>query len=104
LNFSKTFLVVGSNSQLSLRIIENLPSNNTFVLYNSIPKYKHENILYFSINELNKLPKIDVVFIISAFIPDKINSFEDNQNLYNVNVDFIKKISSNFKDSKLIYA
>lgn len=104
MNYSKTFLVVGSNSQLSLRIIENLPSNNTFVLYNSIPKYKHENVLYFSISELNKLPKIDVVFIISAFIPDNINSFEDNQNLYNVNVDFIKKISSHFKDSKLIYA
>ncbi len=104
MNLSKTYLIVGSNSSLSLRIIDNLPAKNTFVLYHSKPKYKHENVTYFSINELGKLPKIDVVFIISAFVPDKINSSENNLDLYNVNVDFINKICNHFKDSRLIYA
>jgi nucleoside-diphosphate-sugar epimerase len=62
------------------------------------------NVTYLGISELSKLPKIDVVFIISAFIPEKINSFNDNNELFKVNVEFIKKIADHFKDSKLIYA
>jgi UDP-glucose 4-epimerase len=101
---SKTYLVVGANSPLSLAILDGLPKKNIFVLYHSVPAQKREDVTYFSLSELGKLPKIDVVFIISAFVPDKINSFNDNSELFKVNVELIKKITDFFKDSRLIYA
>lgn len=104
MNSSRTYLIVGANNPLSLRLTENLPSKNTFVLYNSAPTFKKEGVTYYGIDDLNKLPKIDVVFIISAFVPDRMDSFNDNLELFNVNIQFIKKISDCFKDSKLIYA
>ncbi len=97
-------MIVGANSPLSLNIIESLPAENTLVLYHSKPKYKREGVKYFSSTELSKIPKVDVVFIISAFIPEPGRNLNSEKELFDVNVEFIKTITTHFKFSRLVFA
>src|SRR3989344_1105530 len=93
----KNILVIGSNSFLASCLISKLKASaNIIGVYNQATNLHQPDVSYVNSNDIDKLEdKIELVYLISAFIPQ--GNKWDNEKLYSVNVGLTEKIVSKFK-------
>lgn len=103
---SKT-LIVGANSFLAQRLIQELKDNGNEVIgvFNDNKNNLKSKIKYHSVKQINQLKNdFNQVFIISGFLTSKELTIKENINkLYNSNVELIEKICTHFFSAKIIY-
>ena len=99
-----TSVVIGANSFLGQEIIskELLLNNKVFGIYHKNKDKLLQKAIYYSIEEFYSLnKKVDVIYLVSAYVPDRnVNQ----ENLFKVNVKLVKDISCLFPDAKIVLA
>ena len=99
-----TSVIIGANSFLGQEIIskELLLNNQVLGVYHKNKDKLSQKAAYYSLEEFLLLEKeIDIVYLVSAYVPDGNVNQED---LFNVNVKLVKDISSLFPDAKIVLA
>ena len=104
MEIQKRYLVIGANSFLAREIIRELhPHHKVTGVYHVNTNNLIDGVDYVSMNQLNDLPDdYDVVFFISAYIPNKKET--DPEQLIHVNVRLVEEVCLKFKSAKIIYA
>ena len=97
-------LIVGINNFLAVQIAKLLkPKFEIDGIYNNSRDNIPEEVSSYSILQIDKLKdEYDYVYVISAFVPSKLES--DEQKLFDVNVRLIQRLLEQFKRARFILA
>jgi UDP-glucose 4-epimerase len=97
-------LIVGINNFLAVQIAKLLkPKFEIDGIYNNNRDNIPEEVSTYSILQIDKLKdEYDYVYVISAFVPGKLES--DEQKLFDVNVRLIQRLLEQFKRARFILA
>jgi nucleoside-diphosphate-sugar epimerase len=104
LKAEENILIIGSNSFLAKCLIGKLKDTANITGVYHISTHLHEaGVEYINVATLDQLQDVfEVVYLISAYVPEKGNT--DYYNLYAVNVELAEKVSKQFPSAHIVLA